>query len=96
MLEKELREFYETRTLAELEQILTLKDEKIVEYVWQYFSYYVANRKNKSDRDAYCLRDGERVLLYFYDCRLFRHSGYEKEDNELMSAFLLGCRNHAA
>lgn len=91
--EQELRDFYEGLSLLDLERIFCLTDSKVVECVWTYFyCYLTASKKTVLVKDAYSANDGKGTLLYFYDCRIFKWSKYTREQNDLLSSFIIGYR----
>ena len=60
-----------------MESILTIKEAKIIEYIWSYFSYYLfSNKKTVMVKDAYTITQNKEILGYFYDCRIFKMSKY--------------------
>lgn len=59
------------------------------------------NKKSSSLKNAYCIADKGKgndsgdVLMWFYDCRIFKSPAYEREDNDMVSSFVIRYKDRA-
>ena len=80
--EEELETFWDNLTLIEMEQLFTIADHYINNYLLQIVSEYLPLRKHPQDTYIACYNDSktsEYPLMYVYDCKLFRGTIYSKE-----------------
>lgn len=73
-------------------QIFSLKQAYVLNFlVTELLQPYLAVRKVTQEAylAALALPHSETPLLYLYDCKIFRSLNYTREDNDLLSAFLL-------
>lgn len=84
IFQEELDQFWDTLSLQEMGEILTIKNEYIVNFiVQQLLQPYINTRKIIYEAFIASRVEGneEKPLLYSYDCKIFRSSTYSKEEN---------------
>ena len=91
--EDEINEFWDSLTLIEMENLLTMRDKNIIYFLEKYLEHYLKLKERKaSSTEAYEISIQGKLIAHIYDCKIFKSSNFLKEVNEMFSSFLIASK----